>query len=714
MRKAVTASTREVARGYVRRGWSVVPVPRGQKAPRIAGWQTLRLTESDLPARFSNGENIGILTGEVSGNLIDVDLDAPEAMAAADYLLPATDLVHGRPSKPRSHRWYRVSQKLSYQKFADPCREGNDPKNATLIELRQDGHQTIVPPSEADGEVRTWDQEAEPAHVDGAELGRAVARVAAAALLARYWPKSGRHEARMALSGALARAGWSEQEVIVFVQAVVQVAQPGDRDAYGKVAGDTRAAFAKLLQGGAPVTGLPRLAELVGADTIRCVCDCLKLNPKPITVEPARGVNENWPDPPEDAAFYGLAGDIVRTIYPHTESSKVALLIQLLVCFGNMIGRTAHFVAERSQHFLNLFAVLVGVTSGGRKGSSWAQVLRLTSDVAPPWASEQVQSGLSSGEGLIWAVRDPTTEQEPIRKKGRVSAYQDIVTDRGVADKRVLVFESEFASPLRMMTRDGNILSVVIRQAWDTGILRTLTKNSPTKATDAHISIVGHVTRDELRRELSTTDMGNGFANRFLWICTARSKELPEGGSLSDEQLSQLTAGLRDAVAFGQTVGEMKRDDSIKEMWASIYHEVAAEAPGLLGAVISRAAPQIMRLACLYALLDHSVVVQRVHLLAAVALWKYCQDSARFIFGDALGDPTADTILRALRNAPSGLDRTAISSLFGRHKSSDEISRALALLQEHGLARVSPPTRDGTGRPSEVWFSVDSNAKEAK
>jgi len=114
-----------------------------------------------------------------------------------------------------------------------------------------------------------------------------------------------------------------------------------------------------------------------------------------------------WPDPPAEEAYHGLAGDVVRAIGPHTEASRVALLIQTLVCLGNVIGRTAYFMAEASRHFMNIYVVLVGVTSMGRKGSSWAQVLRLFRVVDPDWAKHSIQAGLSSGEGLIWAVRDP-------------------------------------------------------------------------------------------------------------------------------------------------------------------------------------------------------------------------------------------------------------------------------------------------------------------
>jgi hypothetical protein len=418
-----------------------------------------------------------------------------------------------------------------------------------------------------------------------------------------------------------------------------------------------------------------------------------------------------WPDPPADEAYYGLAGDVVRTIGPQTEASQVALLIQTLVSFGNVIGRTAYFTAEASKHYANLYVVLVGVTSVGRKGSSWAQVLRVYRMVDPDWVRHSLQAGLSSGEGLIWAVRDPITRHEPIRKNGNRATgdYQDVTIDSGVSDKRLLVFESEFASPLQVMAREGNTLSVVMRQAWDTGDLYTMTKNSPATATGAHVSIVGHITRDELRRELSTTDMGNGFANRFLWVCTTRSQELPEGGNLTDTDLSLLAERLRDAVQFAQTVGEMRRDRAIKDLWAKTYHELTEGRQGLIGAVTSRAEAQTMRLACIYALLEKSAVVRKEHLKAAVALWKYCLGSARFIFGAALGDPVADTILQGLRNAPSGLDRTAISSLFKRHRSGAEISSALTVLREHGLAKVGLPSQDSTGRPREVWFAVGPN-----
>src|SRR5262249_18350985 len=139
-----------------------------------------------------------------------------------------------------------------------------------------------------------------------------------------------------------------------------------------------------------------------------------------------------WPDPPGEEAFYGLPGRIVRTIEPSTEADPVALLAQTLVAFGNVIGRGAHFTVGGDDTHAHELAVLVGRTSKARKGTSWGRVIRLFHEAAEEWASERVQSGLSSGEGVIWAVRDPITRHERIKERGEVARYEEIEADPGV------------------------------------------------------------------------------------------------------------------------------------------------------------------------------------------------------------------------------------------------------------------------------------------
>jgi hypothetical protein len=232
----------------------------------------------------------------------------------------------------------------------------------------------------------------------------------------------------------------------------------------------------------------------------------------------------NWPDPIQPEAFHGCAGELVRLIAPHSEADPAALLVQFLVGLGNLIGRIPHFVAEADEHFLNLFAIIVGQTSKGRKGTSLGQIQKVLSSADTNWSKDRVMGGLSSGEGLIWAVRDEIRELKPSSKKGSQPEYKEVITDAGVSDKRLLVTEPEFARVLQVAERESNTLSAIMRQAWDTGTLRILTKKQPAAATSAHISIIGHITKSELSRLLTDTAVANGFANRFLWVCARRSK----------------------------------------------------------------------------------------------------------------------------------------------------------------------------------------------
>jgi hypothetical protein len=417
-------------------------------------------------------------------------------------------------------------------------------------------------------------------------------------------------------------------------------------------------------------------------------------------VEPAE---VSYPDSAAPEAFHGLAGDVVRTIEPHTESDKMAVLMQLLTAFGNIIGRTAHFRVEADRHHTNLFMTLVAKTSKGRKGTAWSQVRRVMEMVEEGW-QQKVSTGLSSGEGLIWAVRDPLYKKQPYKKNGRVAGYDDVMVDEGVDDKRLLVVESEFASTLKVMGREGNTLSPIIRQAWDTGNLSTLVKQSPARSTGALISIIGHITKEELRRNLESTETANGFANRFLWVCATRSKFLPEGGHLAEAALKPLVERLKGAAELARGQGVLRRDRDARDAWATVYPILSEGKPGLLGAVTSRAEAQVVRLSLIYALLDLSTEIRIEHLQAALAVWEYCEASARFIFGASLGDPVADTLLNWLLDSPEGLTRTEIRDLFGRNKNASEIDAALTMLQENGLAASRPISTDG--RPATKWFAV--------
>jgi hypothetical protein len=416
------------------------------------------------------------------------------------------------------------------------------------------------------------------------------------------------------------------------------------------------------------------------------------------------GDSPPWPSPLAEPAFHGLAGEIVRAIEPHTEADPVALLVQLLIGFGVALGRSANFRAESDTHYLNEFGLLVGTTSKGRKGTSWAHDRNFLEKADPQFVKDRVLSRMSSGEGLIWQCRDPIYKQQPIKEKsGRVVDYQDVQEDPGVKDKRLLALEPEFASALRRMEgQTGNTLSAILRQAWETGDLRTLTKNSPANATGAHIGIVAHSTADELRRYLSATETANGFGNRFNYFCVRRSKVLPEGGALDAAVVDALGKRLAEALAFGRKLRELRRDDEARATWAAVYPQLSEGQPGLSGCLLARAEAHVMRFAALYAVLDKSAVIRKEHLLASLALWEYVEESVRYIFGDSTGDPLADDLLRLLRSAgKAGMTRTEIGNYLGRHQSGNRISQALEILLQAKRAKFE---REETGgRPSERW-----------
>jgi hypothetical protein len=215
--------------------------------------------------------------------------------------------------------------------------------------------------------------------------------------------------------------------------------------------------------------------------------------------------------------------------------------------------------------------------------------------------------------------------------------------------------------------------------------------------------VIGHITADELRRYLTATEMANGFANRFIWICARRSKTLPEGGNVDLAAIEQLAEELKEAARFAGTVGRLHFDEPARKLWYTVYPALSEGLPGMVGAMTGRAEAQVMRLALIYALLDTSTKIERPHLEAALALWDYSLRSVRYVYGAALGNPTADRILAELERTPDGLTRTDIRSLVGGKVSEAQIEVALELLTRHDLAHalIEPTGR----RPAKRWFA---------
>jgi len=257
------------ARKYIRWGWRVVPIPSRKKAPTLKGWTKLRLSESDVDAYFDEDDNIGVLLGEPSRGLVDVDLDCKESIFLAPFFLPVTGRIHGRKSAKDSHYWYRVAPLLDTIKFQDT--DGD-----SIAEIRSTGSQTVVPPSiHPTGERLRWFKKAKAARVTPEGLLHAVRQLAACSLIARHWPNEGsRNDAALALAGVLLRAGWDEEEASEFISLAAQAAHDEECKARRLVVKATRHKLDKK----ARTTGRPRLAKIIGTDVVNKVYEWLGID----------------------------------------------------------------------------------------------------------------------------------------------------------------------------------------------------------------------------------------------------------------------------------------------------------------------------------------------------------------------------------------------------------------------------------------------------
>ncbi len=395
-------------------------------------------------------------------------------------------------------------------------------------------------------------------------------------------------------------------------------------------------------------------------------------------------------------ALYGLAGEFVKAIASETEADPSGVLLSLLCAFGNAIGKHSYYDMSAGRHHANLFVSLVGDTASA-KGQAYSVVQRLFHK-AEPSNSEDIAYGLSSGEGLVDRVKDEV-------EQGKDGVF------RMPCSKRLLCVEQEMVKPITAMRREGNTLSAVLRSAWDGQALEVNTRGkSRLRASNAHVSILAHITPEELRKVLTgSVEVVNGFANRFLWAMVRRSNVLPEGGdpSVGDG----FAEAMRKALVKAKGIGRVERDAEAKALWKEHYEGLSSAKPGAFGSAVARGHAQTLRLSLIYALLDGSQVIRGDHLRAALAVWKYCEASARLIFTNATakaeGESGAEALDIRLLNAivvSPGITRKGLHEATGNKVKADDMALALASLERRGLAHHGQCKPEHGGRPAECWY----------
>jgi len=417
-----------------------------------------------------------------------------------------------------------------------------------------------------------------------------------------------------------------------------------------------------------------------------------------IIVEVEEAASHTAIDPPvappklaiDPLAFHGAVGEWALGASKYTEADPVALLASAQVMLAVLIGGGPHIVAGNDRHSVKHFSVLVGATSHGGKGTSYAGARSLVEKVDPALA-ELTMGGFGSGEIIVDTLADPV---EP---------------DDEIPDSRLMIYEPEMARVLRVAGREGSTLSQIIRDAFDGRTLEARSRKKTSTASGTHVGVLAHITLEELRLRLGDAEAFGGYVNRHIWHFVERGPLQPKGGSIPDELSARYAARLRPAVEQARRVAQYVRSTSAERLWEQVYIEHANDQPpGRLGASIARGHAIMLRLSLLYAVLDGSRVIEEEHIAAARARWRHGRASAEVIFGEAgLTDPAMTKLYRGIRAAgPPGLDITAQHQLFNGHLAKGRLEELRTRLEVADL--IVTRTVPTGGRPA-----MRSIAKEA-
>ena len=374
--------------------------------------------------------------------------------------------------------------------------------------------------------------------------------------------------------------------------------------------------------------------------------------------------------------------------------------------------------------FANEFLTVLGDTASGRKGTALFEAQRFMTLVDALW-NHKVRKGIQSGEAIIHFTRDR------IEGLSRGKTPIVVVKDEGVSDKRLLIIEAELSHFFKVSERSGNSLTAKLREAYDCPeLLQNSNKNSPETATNAYVSMIGHITEAELKTT-NPDNIVNGYINRNTYVHAFRAQRIPNPRPIPWPQdlVDELARTVRLAQApidismvggplapRDESVRGLSGPDPIKEipfdeeaqiLWNKLHAENDTET-GPMSAILERRLAHIRKNALKYAILDRSPVMTSAHLLAGVAIQDHSDALASSVFADFSSNKLANKIITALkRTSPEGLPKTQIWEDVARNNASkSEMDEALAFLSQSKLAHVTLKKFDPKAKkPTQVWFA---------
>jgi len=416
--------------------------------------------------------------------------------------------------------------------------------------------------------------------------------------------------------------------------------------------------------------------------------------------------------PPElaEAGFHGVLKEACAISTRYSEASSVAIAANIIATFSAMIGRVAYQSIGDGICHARPFFILAGRTGKARKGTSEYTPYRIFDEVENMLGKDHPKlnrhnGGLSTGEGLGWAIRDPiiTTDKEGVES----------VTDEGVSDKRLYVTEAEFAGAMASASREKNNLSATIRTVWDGRSISPLVKNAKWCASDPHVVISAHITAAELIDKMSDVDAQSGFMNRFIILHIVRPKLVPLPKRTPHEDIQRVAIQIAEAVDFATSEAgnennslEIKLSPEAAKYWCGQYKELTKELNGLPGNLLVRTEIYCRMLAMIFALLDCSKVIEPQHIKASLAWINYWKDSVIYIFGTLAAKAESNKLNESAKSVyefiakNSGCTRTDLTKFFRGKILSPEMTGVLNHLMNAAPPLIRQETRLRTdGKP---------------
>jgi hypothetical protein len=131
---------------------ALIPIPKGQKSPKMSGWQKTTYDDmnADYLSQFDANINIGVVLGKNSNHLVSIDADTDDGLKEFQSLNPSISASYTTKGSRGGNIWLHI-QDIYPQSCKITSIDGK-----SWGEFRADGMQTVIYGTHPSGVQYTW------------------------------------------------------------------------------------------------------------------------------------------------------------------------------------------------------------------------------------------------------------------------------------------------------------------------------------------------------------------------------------------------------------------------------------------------------------------------------------------------------------------------------------------------------------------------------